>query len=441
MIGLVDCNNFFVSCERLFDPSLEKKPVVVLSNNDGCVISRSNEAKALGIPMGLPAFKIKEYTDPRNVVTLSGRHVLYRDISDRVMSLIASEVENLQIYSVDECFFSAPFDEDERNRAFAQKLVQKVKLCVGIPVSIGIAPSRTLAKIASHIAKKQYGSKGNTFLLTRSEQFADVLKNVPVGEVWGVGRKLTDRLQRSHFLTAFDLSRAPLSWIRNEFSVVEERTVRELNGEDCAKISAITEVNKSIMASRTFGGFVSDKNVLWEAVAYFTSSCAERLRAQGSSARVISVHIRGDYHNDKVPFYSNTCEIRMDTPSYDTAYLTRHALKAFENIYRAGYKYRKAGVVVSRIEDAGDVQLNMFENVDIEKQKRLMGVLDKLNSACGKGAVILGAQGTSKQWAPRKEHIAQQSSVLRFYSGMSLPYLPKNNDAFSKEQDYVDEEI
>ena len=439
MIGLVDCNNFFVSCERLFNPSLEGKPVVVLSNNDGCVISRSNEAKVLGIPMGLPAFKIKEYTDPRNVEALSCRHVLYRDISDRVMSLIASEVENLQIYSVDECFFTAPFDDEERNRRFAQDLVKKVKRNVGIPVSIGIAPSRTLAKIASHIAKKQYGNRGNIYLLTLNEQCAEVLRNTPVSDVWGVGRKLTERLQRCHVFTAYDLSLAPLSWIRKEFTIVEERIVKELNGEDCAKINSITETNKSIMASRTFGGFVTDKNVLWEAVAYFTSSCAERLRTQGSSARVISVHIRGDYHNDKVPFYSNTCEIRLDTPSYDTVYLTRYALRAFENIFRAGYKYRKAGVVLSHIEKAGDVQLNVFENVDVEKQKRLMGVLDKLNSVCGNGTLILGAQGIGKQWAPRKEHIAQQSSVLRFYSGMSLPHLANKNSSTKGDMEYIDE--
>lgn len=421
MYGLVDCNNFFVSCERLFNPSLNGKAVVVLSNNDGCVISRSNEAKALGIPMGLPAFKIKEYTNPRNVVKLSCRHIIYRDISDRIMTLLGNEVENLQIYSVDECFFKVPYNNDNDNYRFVKNLADKVRISTGIPVSIGLAPSRTLAKIALHIAKKTRGDIDNVYLLTQPELFDNILKDIPVNDVWGVGRRLADTFKSYHILSAFDLSKAPLSWIRTQFSITEERTVRELNGEDCAKVNAITESNKSIMSSRSFGILIDNKQTLWEAVAYFVAGCAERLRQQESAATVISVYIRGDIHIENIPYYANSCDIRMETPSNDTAYLTHHALKAFNNIYRNGYRYRKAGVTVSHLVNSKDIQLNIFENIDLDKQKRLMSVIDKVNSTCGKGTLILGAQGIDKKWSPRQEHAATGSKVLRFYSGMTLP--------------------
>lgn len=421
MIGLVDCNNFFVSCERLFNPSLEGKAVVVLSNNDGCVISRSNEAKALGIPMGLPAFKIKEYTNPNNVIKLSCRHIIYRDISDRIMTLLGNEVENLQIYSVDECFFKAPYEDEQQNYDFICNLVKKVKLHTGIPVSIGVAPSKTLAKIASHIAKKTRNNIDNVFLLTQKEQTEKILQTIPISDVWGIGRRLTETLKSYHITTAFNLAQAPLSWIRSQFSITEERIVRELNGEDCTQINSITEENKSIMSSRSFGSLIDNPKTLWEAIAYFTASCAERLRAQNSSATMISVYIRGDIHNSNLPYYANSCDIRLETPSYDTAYLTRHALKAFNRIYRNGYKYRKAGVCVSHLVKNTDIQLNIFENIDLNKQKKLMNVLDKINSRCGKGTLILGAQGTEKKWSPRKEHYAKKSATLQFYSGMTLP--------------------
>lgn len=421
MFGLVDCNNFFVSCERLFNPALNGKPVVVLSNNDGCIISRSNEAKALGIPMGCPAFKVKEYTNPKNVIMLSSRHVFYKDISERIMSMLGKEVENLQIYSVDECFFKTPYDDDERNYEFVASLAAKVKRNTGIPVSIGVAPSRTLAKIASHIAKKSRNDSDNVYILTNPDKIEEALRNTPVGDVWGVGRRLTETFQRYTIRTAYDLSKAPISWIRKQFSITEENTIRELNGEDCTKVSAITEANKSIMASRTFGTATDDKNAVWEAVAYFTASCAERLRAQNSATTTINVYIRTDIYNKTAPYYANSCDIRLDTPTYDTAILTQNALKAFNSIYREGFLYRKARVTVSHFVKKEEIQLNVFETVDLEKQKRLMSVLDKVNSTCGKGTLMLAAQGTERKWAPRKEHTAQRSSVLRIYSGMTLP--------------------
>ena len=423
MYGLVDCNNFFVSCERLFNPSLEGRAVVVLSNNDGCVISRSNEAKALGIPMGLPAFKIREYTNPNNVITLSCRHIIYRDISDRIMSLIGSEVENLQIYSVDECFFKVPYNDDESNYNFVAKLAAKVKQCIGIPVSIGVAPSRTLAKIASHIAKKTRNNSDNVFLLTKTNQFETILRSIPVGDVWGVGRRLSEKFMRYHIITAYDLSQAPMSWVKHQFTINEERTVLELNGEDCSKVNAIDEPNKSIMASRSFGKLINEKKILWEAVAYFASCCAERLRAQGSATTMVSVYIRCDEHKEQLAYYSNSCDIRLLTPTCDTTIITQHAYKAFNSIFRDGYQYKKAGVCVSHLVPNSDIQLNVFESIDVDKQKRLMNALDKINNTCGKGALILGAQGTEKKWSPRKEHIAQGSKVLRIYSGMTLPQI------------------
>lgn len=434
MYGLVDCNNFFVSCERLFNPSLEGRAVVVLSNNDGCVISRSNEAKKLGIPMGLPAFKIKEYTNPDNVTILSCRHNVYRDISDRIMTLLASEVENLQIYSIDECFFKAPYDNDIQNQNFISNLAKKVKTFIGIPVSIGLAPTRTLTKIASHIAKNNTNYE-NVFLLTKPEQINQILNSVPVSEVWGIGKRIAESLKNFHIITAQDFVNAPISWIRSQFSITEERIIRELKGEDCTKINAINEDNRSISSSRSFGSLIDNKKTLWEAIAYFTASCAERLRAQDTSASTISVYIRGDIHCNNLPFYSNFCDIRLNTPSFDTAYLTQHALKAFNNIYRNGYKYKKAGVKVSNLIKSTDIQLNIFENVDLNKQKKLMNVLDNINNRCGKGSLILGAQGTEQKWLPKKDFNAKSSKTLRFYTGMSLPVFNSNtlNDTIDSD--------
>ena len=425
MIGLVDCNNFFVSCERLFNPSLEGKPVVVLSNNDGCIISRSNEAKDLGIPMGLPAFKIKEYTNPKNVIILSSRHVLYRDISDRIMSLLGNEVEYLQIYSIDECFFYLPYLNNMRNYEFAKHLVQKIRTHIGIPVSIGIAPSKTLAKIASHIAKKKRNNSDNIYLLNEKNNIEETLKDIPVGDVWGVGRKLNEAFKSHKIHTAYDLSKTPLSWIRLQFSIVEERTVRELNGENCKKISDMNDTNKSIMVSRSFGTLISNKQNLWEAVAYFTSCCAEKLRSQGSTTQMISVFIKGDIHNDKIPFYSNSCNIYLETPSYDTTYLTQQALRALNSIFRDGYKYKKAGVILSHLQNKTEIQLNFFENIDISKQKRLMNSLDKINNTYGKGTLFLATQGIDKKWSPKNVFLAKQEKSLRIFSGMICPRIKK----------------
>ena len=245
LYGLADCNNFFVSCERVFNPSLEGRAVVVLSNNDGCVISRSNEAKALGIPMGCPTFQIKDYTDPRQVVIISANHVLYRDMSHRVMSVIGETFDAIEIYSVDEAFFRLPYpDDDVRNRELAAAVVRKIFKYTGIPVSIGVARSRTLAKIASHMAKKDPTNKSRVQVLTDASQIADVLSRTDLSDVWGIGRRLTVSLASRGIRTAAQFAALPPSMVRSLFSVTVERTLMELRGEDCQPVSPVTMARK-----------------------------------------------------------------------------------------------------------------------------------------------------------------------------------------------------
>lgn len=418
MIGLLDCNNFFVSCERVFNPALNEKAVVVLSNNDGCVVSRSNEAKKLGIPMGLPAFKIKEYTNPNNISVLSSNNILYHDLSQRVMSLVANEVKNLQIYSIDETFFSSPYEDDNANYEFCKDLVAKIKRYIGIPVSIGIASTCTLAKIASHIAKKTKQDQGSVYVMSNGANIESILRTTPIQDVWGIGRRNSQKLMEYGVGNAYDLTQMPTSWLRSNFSICEVRTQKELKGEKCTTINAITEGHKFITMSRSFGNLIWDKQSLAQAIASFTANCAERLRQQHCATQVISVFIRGDCHKENLDFYNNSCEIRLAIASYDTSYIVKYALMALNNIYREGYSYKKAGVIFSQIVDESQIQLNLFDTNNIAKQKKLMKVIDAVNALSGKGTITIGSESGDKKWASRLEHRAKKSESLHIYSGM-----------------------
>ena len=418
MYGLVDCNNFFVSCERVFDPRLNGKKVVVLSNNDGCVIARSNEAKAAGIPMGCPAFKIKDYTDPCEVIQLSARHTLYRDLSNRVMHVLGREVENLQIYSVDEAFFRLPHEDiDTSHRAMAE-VVRKVKQYIGIPVSVGFAPSRTLAKIANHIAKKDKRITDGVYWLVRPEAIDIILRRTPIEDVWGIGRRLAYSLQSRGIKTAADFVKMPPSLVRSQYSVTLERTQRELMGQDCQIINPVTIAHKTIMTSRTFGKIITDRDEIADAIVNFAEKTAYQLRSEGSVAGSIMTYIRGDRFREDLPFYSNSCQLRLATPSSDTITIARQALHALNNIWRDGYAYRKAGVMALDIEHGGAIQLNVFDSEDQGKLRRLMTSIDGINNQYGSRTVKLAPGLQRGQWAPNQTHLNTVSQTLHIYTGM-----------------------
>ena len=418
MYGLVDCNNFFVSCERLFDPRLNGKKVVVLSNNDGCVIARSNEAKAVGIPMGCPAFKIKEHTDPSQIIQLSARHILYRDLSNRVMSLVGEEVDNLQIYSVDEAFFRLPHENVETSHRVMAGLVKKIRQYVGIPVSIGFAPSRTLAKVANHIAKRDPRITDGVYWLVRPEAIDIILRRTPIGDVWGIGRRLAVSLQSRGIKTAADFVKMPPSLVRSLYSVTLERTQRELMGHDCQIANPVTIAHKTIMTSRTFGKVLTSRDEIADAVVSFAERTARQLRDEGSVAGSVMTYVRGDHFREDLPFYSNSCQLRLDTPSSDTMTIVRQALNALNFIWKDGFGYRKAGVMALDIQRGTAIQLNLFDPDDHGKLRRLMMSIDGINNMYGRRSIKLAPGLQRGEWAPNQNHFNTTSKTLHFYTGM-----------------------
>ena len=418
MYGLIDCNNFFVSCERVFDPRLNGKKVVVLSNNDGCVIARSNEAKAVGIPMECPAFKIKEYTNPRDIIQLSARHLLYRDLSDRVMALLGQEVGNVQQYSVDEAFFRLPHEDVETSHRVMADLVKKIRQYVGIPVSVGFAPSRTLAKVANHIAKRDRRITDGVYWLVRPEAIDIILRRTPIEDVWGIGRRLSSSLQAQGIKTAADFVKMPPSLVRSQYSVTLERTQRELMGHDCQIANPVDIAHKTIMTSRTFGKVLTDRNEIADAVVSFAERTARQLRDEGSVAGSIMTYVRGDRFREDLPFYSNSCQLTLDTPTSDTMTIVRQALKALDRIWRDGFAYRKAGVMALDIHHGGGIQLNVFDPEDHSKLRRLMSSIDGINNMYGSRSVKLAPGLQRGEWSPNQNHFNTTSKTLHFYTGM-----------------------
>lgn len=425
MYALADCNNFFVSCERVFNPTLNGKPVVVLSNNDGCAISRSNEAKALGIPMGCPAFQIKNYTDASNIVMLSARHILYNDISNRIMRILGEMAIDLEVYSVDEAFFKLPYDDDERNHAMLATLVKRIQQYVGVPVSIGFAATRTLAKIASHVAKKDPSNLDRVMGLTRQEDIDRILSKTKIDDIWGIGRRLNAKLLSCGIHHASDFVRLPKSYLQKIGNINLVHTQQELLGNDCVSINPVTIAHKSIMNSRTFGHVLNKKRDISDAVISFAQSCAAQLRREQAAALIVTVFLRGDRFRQDLPFYSNSCSVRMESHTASTIEIAHHAVAALNAIFKDGFYYRKAGVMVTDIIPATQLQLNIFNAEQEVKHSKLMTAIDDINKRYGSKQIMLAPTLTKGEWAPQQNHFNHQSKTLRFYSGMNPRYAPR----------------
>lgn len=440
MYALADCNNFFVSCERVFNPSLNGRAVVVLSNNDGCAISRSNEAKALGIPMGCPAFQIKNYTDPSGVVMLSARHVLYKDISNRIMRILGEVAIDLEVYSVDEAFFKLPYSDDIKNHELLAALVKKIYNYVGVPVSIGFAPTRTLAKIASHVAKKDPQNTERVLGLTRHDDITEILEKTKTKDIWGVGRKLNAKLLSCGIHYASEFVRLPKSYVQRIGNINLVRTQQELLGNDCISINPVDIAHKSIMNSRTFGHVLNKKSEISDAVLSFAQACATQLRREQSAALSVTVYLRGDRFRQDLPFYNNSCTVRMESHTSSTIEITRYALMAFNSIYREEFFYRKAGVLLTDIKPSKELQLNIFNAEKEAKHSKLMTAVDAINNRYGKKQVMLAPTITKGEWAPQQNHFNSQSKTLRLYSGMNASYAPwinHMNDQEDKEEQNI----
>ena len=393
-IAIIDVNNFYVSCERVFNPKLENKPVVVLSNNDGCAISRSNEAKALGIKMGTPWFKFKEFAKQENVTALSSNYTLYLDMSHRVMTLLSKFSPDQEIYSVDESFLDLTTFKSKDLIKYGQQIKTKIKQWTGLPVSIGIGSTKTLSKLANHIAKKNPSFKGVCNLNAMDQDTLETwMSHIPVNEVWGVGRSLAPKLNQLGIISVLDLKISDPDYIRQQFSIVLEKTVRELNGVMCMELKDVEDPNKEIMVSRSFGRRVKDKQELIEAITSYTSRAAERMRKQESVATSLYVYIRTSSHDDKKQ-YANGVNVPLFQPSDDSMVLTNAALLGLDYIYRDGYDYQKAGITLCNLTSKHKMQGNLFNNTISHSRMKIM---DTINQRW-KGKLKLGSEGVTKEW-------------------------------------------
>jgi DNA polymerase V len=396
VFALVDCNNFYVSCERLFRPELNGKPVVVLSNNDGCIVARSNEAKLLGIPMGAPLFQFKSMIVRHNVQVFSSNYALYGDLSCRVMDVLRQMEGDVEVYSIDEAFLSLPVNKGWDRGRYAEELRERVRKHVGIPVSIGIATTKTLAKIANRISKKDARAHG-VFDLVDNSQTDTILSQIEVNDVWGIGKRSTEKLHKRGIYTALDLKRADETWIRKALTVVGSRTVMELNDIPCIALQNAPACPKSIVTSRTFGHPVTDLDNLREAVISYTSIAAEKLRKQGVEAETLNVFITtGPFAQQ---YYSNNQTITLPRPTSSTPKLITAALHCLKSLYRSGYSYRKGGIMLSGIAQ-GYKQLDLFSLSTSKEDKVLMAGLDKINRKWGRQTIQYGmTKIADKPWS------------------------------------------
>ena len=404
MYGLIDCNNFYASCERVFNPSLNGKPIVVLSNNDGCVIARSNEAKALGIPMGEPAYKLKDLIESNQVHVFSSNYVLYGDMSHRVMTTIATFVPDMEIYSIDEAFLLFDGFENIDLKEFGEKIVRTTVRNTGIIVSLGIAPTKTLAKVASKFAKK-YKAYNGVCVIDSDEKREKALKLLEIGDVWGIGRRYTKKLQYYSINTAWDFTQRSKSWVRHTMGVTGERTWLELRGTPCIEIERPAS-KKSICTSRSFGEKLTELSAVSEAVANFAASCAEKLRKQHSYAGVIMVFLQTNPFATNQPQYSNQVVIPLQVPTSDTTELINQALRGLKSIFREGFRFKKAGVIVSEIVPERPLQGDLFDNRNRDKFNKVMSVMDELNASYGRQKVKIAAQGFDRKWKLKNEKLS-----------------------------------
>tara|TARA_R110000868_G_scaffold262401_1_gene520957 strand:+ start:129193 stop:130446 length:1254 start_codon:yes stop_codon:yes gene_type:complete len=401
MYALVDCNNFFVSCERVFRPSLNNRPVIVLSSNDGCAVARSNEAKALGIKMGAPVFKMKKLVAEHNVECISGNLSFYGEMSRRVMSVLRDMAPAIEVYSVDEAFLDLSGIPEHELKPLCQRIRKQVEQWTGIPVSIGIAPTKTLAKASSNIAKKYEQAEG-VYLMDSLQARRSVLQRMDVGDVWGVGRCLNEKFTGLGLNTAWKLSQCNPAQVRDITSVVSEKTVLELQGTPCYSFGEEPEHRKQIISSRSFGNPVSDIKTLKEAVGTFTAIGAEKLRGESTEARMITVYAGSSPF--KGEYYANSTVITLDDPTSDTAVLTKAAIKGINEIFKAGVEFKKAGICLHGIQEQGTHQPSLFSVVDNKRSESLMGAIDKLNSAMGKHTLRFGISNPNGKWRNLCQH-------------------------------------
>ena len=399
-IGLVDCNSFYVSCERLFNPKIKRKPVVVLSNNDGCIISRSNEAKALGIKMGEPYFKAKDIIIKNNVNVFSSNYSLYGDLSRRVMRTLKRFNSDIEVYSIDEAFMDLSNFSDKEIEEVGKEIRSTVLKWTGIPTSIGIAKTKTLSKVANHIAKK---TKAGVTSLIGIENLDPILEKVEINDVWGVGRQLTKFYQKNGIYNAKQLKNKSNTWIKKCSNVLSSRTAMELRGISCIELEKTTSKRKSCVVSRSFGKRVENFQELKEAVASYCLNASEKLRSENLVAKALTVFVRTSPFQRNFGYYSNSKTIDFPIATNNSIETVKTAITILESIYRNGYRYQKAGVMFSGLSDENSKE-NLFASEKDEKINKLMRSIDKTNFRFGRRTLSIASAGIRKKWFMKREH-------------------------------------
>jgi DNA polymerase V len=404
MIALIDCNNFYASCERVFRPDLNGKPIVVLSNNDGCVIARSNEAKALGIPMGAPAFEYEEVFKQQKVHVFSANFALYGDLSHRVMTLLGEFSPEIEIYSIDEAFLKLTGFDFYDLQAYGNEMLQRVTKGTGVPISVGIAPTKALAKVANRIAKKYPKETKGTYIIDTEEKRMKALKWLAVEDIWGIGRKHAARLRLQGVKTALDFTQLSDAWVQKSMSIVGLRLKRDLEGKPTLDLEAL-KVKKNIATTRSFEKTLTELDQLKERVATFAVTAAEKLRKQKSCCKAICVFVHTNGFRQDLPQYAQNTLAKLPYPTNSSIELAQFAQQALERIYRKGFQYKKAGVILLDILPENQVQQSLFENSN-PKHISLMQTLDDLNQRFGQQKIKLAVQDQKRVWKMKQEKLS-----------------------------------
>lgn len=419
MYSLVDCNAFYCSCERLFQPGLKTAPIVVLSNNDGCAISRTDEAKALGIIMGTPGFMLKEHIRNSHLKVFSSNYTLYQDMSDRVMGTLAGLVPDVEVYSIDEAFLDLKGFGYKNLHTFGGEIRATVLQNTGIPVGVGIAPTKTLAKMANRFAKKNHKETG-VYCADTPERIQAMLAQTPVEDIWGIGSQRAKLLRSKNINTAAELAAIPDAWVLQQMNVTGHRLLKELRGTPCIEWEPEPPAKQGICTARSFGKLQTDIAVIEQALADYTENCARKLRAQQSAATRIQVILKTNKHRLWDTQHDVSITMPITVATNDTAKLVKYALHGLRSIFREGIAYMKTGVTLDGLVPVESVQLGLFSNADSDRSRKMHAVYDALNSEYGRGTVRFARQGFSKPYALRMAFLSpryttQIDHILKVY--------------------------
>jgi DNA polymerase V len=403
-IALIDCNSFYVSCERLFNPKIINKPVVVLSNNDGCVISRSTEAKKIGIKMGEPYFKVKDLVKKNKVHIFSSNYALYGDISRRVMKILKEFTDKMEVYSIDEAFISLSFIEDQRLDEYGKEIRERILKWTGIPTSIGIANTKTLSKVANYIAKKD---KTGVKVLNEDKSINEELKRFNISNVWGVGKQLSKLYIKNNIDTAYKLKNISNTWVKKSTNVLGAKTVMELRGIPCIALETLESKRKSCCVSRSFGKKVESMDKLRESITTHCLSAAEKIRGDDQVTKSVTVFIRTSPFDRHKEYYSNSKTIDLPIATNNSIELIGAAIEGLKTIYKYGYFYQKSGIILSQLTDAKKEEFNLLAPLLETKSKSLMNAIDQTNIKYGRNSISIAQAGTGNSWKMRREHFSK----------------------------------